>query len=127
MAQRRQTKTNYGPYKYAAFHLLVARWLRHYALDSSYRYVTLGGTELRDVQSIHFIEPRLASRALSLENNHERYTLAEATAKRVRDVGLVVETVEHDFFDFERDSDEPHLFLGFGGDMCLGGLSPKIR
>jgi hypothetical protein len=48
---------------------------------------------------------------MSLENNHERYKLGEATAERVRNLGVMVETVEQDFFDFERDGDEPHLFF----------------
>src|SRR5262245_55091925 len=98
MAQGQKTRTVYGPYKYAAFHLLLARWIRHYALVNPYRYVTLGGTELRDVQSMFFIDPGLATRALSFESNHERYLLAEGAAQRVQTVELRAETVERDFF-----------------------------
>ncbi len=111
MAENQQNRTIYGPYKYAALHLLFARWLRHHALDSPYRYVTLGGTELRDVQSMFFIDPRLTGSAISLENNRERFALAEVMASRVRNEGLVIETVQRDFFDFERSGDEPHFFF----------------
>jgi len=111
MAQGQKTRTVYGPYKYAAFHLLLARWIRHYALVNRYRYVTLGGTELRDVLTMFFIDPELASRAVSFESNHERYLLAERAAQRVQSVEFKVETVERDFFDFERDGNEPHLFF----------------
>jgi hypothetical protein len=104
----------YGPSKYAAFHLLLARMFRHYsAPGEAYQYVTLGGTELRDVRSIEFIDRRILEGALSFEDNDERFALAQATARRFQEAGLSIEVVHESLFDgFQRAlAEHRHLFF----------------
>jgi hypothetical protein len=104
---RRATRLTYGTGKYAAFHLLLARAFRHHApQDEVYQYVTLGGTELRDVRTVHFIDPHLTDGAVSFEEDPARFALAQATAERLLASGPLV-TVEHD-----------SLFAGFRRPIC---------
>ncbi len=79
----------YGPRKYASLHLILSRWLRHDAERSAgYIYVTLGGTELRDIQSLRFIDSRLTSKVFSYEEDAEHYKLALRSAERIKSLGL---------------------------------------
>ena len=104
-------RTIYGPNKYAAFHLMLARWLRHYAANHEYCYVTLGGTELRDLQHLHFIDSKLIVGATSFEQRHERYLIASKTAEKLTTANLPILTKEGDIFNFERTNERPHLFF----------------
>jgi hypothetical protein len=55
---------------------MLCRWFRKFAQPVAYRYITLGGTELRDVQSINFVDSAFASDSVSYESDQERYALA---------------------------------------------------
>ena len=104
-------RTHYGPNKYAAYHLIFSRWLRHYATPEDYCYVTLGGTELRDVESVSFIDRRLAVDARSYEEDRERHVIAEQTAAELvrREVG--VKPLHGNIFEYDRRQNLPHIFF----------------
>lgn len=104
-------RRRFGPNKYLAFHLLFSKWLRHFGSAPTYCYVTLGGTDLRDVQDVWFVDPTLAVGAVSYESRHDRAVMAEETSAFLLQKGIRVETVEGDFFDFVRRGDEPHIFF----------------
>jgi len=114
MAAPKSPRTAYGPNKYAAFHLLLARMFRHHVPPAElYQYVTLGGTELRDARTVNFIDARLLEGAVSFEEDADRFALAQATAARLREGGLTVE-VTHDslFGGFTRPNvDRRHIFF----------------
>jgi hypothetical protein len=98
--------------KYAAFHLLLCRWLRHHAQAVPYQYVTLGGTEFRDVISVHFVDPDLLGQAVSFEGNAGRYELASQTAAALRAGGVQIEVQQGNIFStFTRQADAPHIFF----------------
>jgi len=104
----------YGPSKYAAFHLLLARMFRHYSTPGeAYQYVTLGGTELQDVRSIDFIDRLLLEGSLSFENDDVRFPLAQATARRFQEAGLSIKIVHDSLFGgFQRtNAERRHLFF----------------
>jgi hypothetical protein len=108
----RGKRTTYGAPKYAAFHLLFAQWLRNAAVpNSAYVYVTLGGTELRDIQSLNFIDRRLTTNVFSFEQDGERFGIASETAKRLSAAGIPVTVSQGDFFTYERKSPSPHIFF----------------
>lgn len=98
----------FGPGKYAAFHLLFARWVRLFGRPLQYRYITLGGTELRDIQNLWFIDPNLVRHAASYELNAERARLAAETAKVLASgsPGIEVQTYKGSLFEYSRDADE---------------------
>jgi len=105
-------RTAYSPTKYAALNLLLARWARKVAAPGGHRYVTLGGTELKDLSILTFIDRELASGALSIECDDGRFWMASETAKRLReDHQVSVEVLQGEFFEYRRESDEPHLFF----------------
>jgi len=104
-------RTVFGWSKYAAFHLLLCRWLRHYAKKEKYNYVTLGGTELKDVQSVHFIDPELTCDAVSFEKTRERHALAMDTAAKLAGNGLSIRALHQDIFSFKRQNECPHFFF----------------
>jgi hypothetical protein len=112
MAAGDPNRTIYGANKYAAFHLLLARWLRRYSSAPRYCYVTLGGTELRDIQSMRFIDKHLCTAVDSFETDEDRYPLAIETAKRLkREFTLNADVHPDNLFDFVRKDDAPHLFF----------------
>ena len=112
---RRNTKRKrleFGPHKYYAVNLLLARWLRQYAVpNQQYVYVTLGGTELRDVANVAWIDRLLASAIFSYENDSARAGMARSTATPLIEAGLPVSIIEDDIFCYERNSDVPHIFF----------------
>ena len=108
---QRSSRTIYGGSKYAAFHLLLARWLRHHCSKSEYRYVTLGGTELRDCQSLHFIDPAFLRGANSCEEHAARYSAAVEMASELQQIGTCVLVQQQNIFNFQRKSDLPHFFF----------------
>ena len=129
MASRKRSRTAYGPNKYSAFHLLLARMFRHFApSDQVYQYVTLGGTELRDVRSISFVDARLLVGAVSFEENDVRFPLAQAAAERLRESGIDIE-VTHDslFRGFTRTNpDCRHLFFADFEGRCAFADYDKV-
>jgi hypothetical protein len=105
-------RLQYGPRKYAALHLLLARWLRLYADRSrKYCYVTLGGTELRDIQSLRFVDAGLATAIVSYEEDATRYRLAVETANKLREMGTAIDVQYGTFFSHKRRSDLPHIYF----------------
>jgi hypothetical protein len=118
-------RLHYGPRKYAALHLLLARWLRVYAdRAQQYCYVTLGGTELRDVQSIRFVNQGLAATVVSYEEAKGRYRLALETAERLNASGSAIAVESGTFFSYKRRSDLPHIyFLDLEGICAWGDYS----
>jgi len=120
-------RTRFGPNKYAALHLLLSRWLRNYAKGACYHYVTLGGTELKDCQSLHFIDPGLTTSLVSFESASDRHQYAVATAKQLDPLGIGVTTRKGDIFDFTRESEGPHLFFfDFTGTCTHADLIVKF-
>jgi len=111
----------FGPKKYVAFHLLLSRWLRHFGSAPTYCYVTLGGTDLQDVQDVWFVDSKLAVEAVSYEALPERAALAERTSAFLKEQGVDVQTIKGDFFDFVRKRDEPHIFFLDLEGICIGG------
>lgn len=100
----------FGPDKYAAFNLMLARWMRHYGTSLQYRYITLGGTELYDVVNVNFINNRLVKAALSFEADNERFDLANEKASYLKSQGISIEVHKDDIFEYSRSSDDPHIF-----------------
>jgi hypothetical protein len=94
---------------------------RHFAPTGEvYRYITLGGTELRDCRTLHFIDERLTLGAISFEADDDRYPAAHATANRLRGAGPNVEVVHDNFFrGFTRaNGDRRHLFFADFENRC---------
>src|SRR5438445_4350891 len=117
-------RLTYGANKYAAFHLLLCRWLRRYAQPVPYQYVTLGGTEFGDVRSLHFIDPTLLGHALSFEEKPNRFELAEATAESLRQAGVDIVVIDGNLFSsFARESADPNIFfVDLEGSCAFGEL-----
>jgi hypothetical protein len=106
------TRTSYPAEKYAAVHLMFARWLRLYSERCSYRYVTLGGTELTDIRNLNFIDETLTTLVVSFETNRKRLTLAQEAATLLKHSrGISIKISAGDIFDYKRDGDEPHIFF----------------
>jgi hypothetical protein len=111
MADSSPDRLKFGPNKYSAFHLLMARWLRHHSRQQQYCYVTLGGTELRDVLSVRFMDHGLITSVWSYEGNKTRFREAQAVSSRFAESGIAVEVRHADFFSHERESALPHIFF----------------
>jgi hypothetical protein len=104
---------NFGPGKYAALNLMLARWLRTAAVpNQKYCYVTLGGSELYDVVNISWINSDLIDCALSYEQEKADFALAEATAARFTSKGIDIEVLNGDIFQYRRSIsvDKPHVY-----------------
>jgi hypothetical protein len=101
---------SFGPDKYAAFNLIMARWIRHHAVSLQYRYVTLGGTELYDVANVSFVNNRLVTSIVSYEADAQRFSTAQKKAERYKSQGLDIEVLNDDVFEYQRDSEDPHIF-----------------
>lgn len=112
MAKHSVSSLDYGPRKYAALHLMFSRWLWATSPTSSqYVYVTLGGTELRDVQSLRFIGNALTSKVFSFEYDRDYYQLAAKTAKQLQMDGIDIELSNDNFFSYKRATASPHIFF----------------
>ena len=115
-------RLNYGARKYAALHLLLCRWVRLYGIPgSSYSYVTLGGTELRDIESLRFIDMKLGSSMWSYEIKQSRYALAQQRAAELAASGIVVDLQHATVFSHKRSSDLPHIFFVDLEGICAWG------
>ena len=105
-------RLDYGPKKYAALHLILCRWIRLYgAPGASYCYVTLGGTELKDIQSLRFVDPKLTSSVWSYEERHDRHELAVANAAELIATGMTLDICQASIFSHKRTSALPHIFF----------------
>jgi hypothetical protein len=111
MASKNKSITHYGPAKYAALHLLLCRWMRLYAANADYAYVTLGGTELRDIESMAFIDEKGFSPAVSFEEDRTRFALAEKSAAQLENKGLHIATQNDTIFNYDRVNDGSHCFF----------------
>jgi hypothetical protein len=103
-------KLVFGPNKYAALHLIVARWVRQYANNGPHCYVTLGGTELRDVSSMRFVDSELVQNVWSYEYDKERYQFAQQSASVLQSQGIPIQVKHGSIWNHTRSSDLPHLF-----------------
>ena len=111
MASAQALATKFRAPKYAALHLMLATWLRRYPVAQPYIYVTLGGTELKDIESMFFIDQPLIKRAISFEVHPERFKMACAARDRLTGIGRPVEVLRRDIFDYTREDDARHLFF----------------
>jgi hypothetical protein len=115
-------RLSYPGNKYAALHLLLCRWLRHYARAQPDQYVTLGGTEFRAVISLHFVDPNLLVAALSFEGNAARFALAAQTAEVLGQGGIQIDVRRGNLITtFVRQSATPHLFFLDLMGICVFG------
>lgn len=104
-------RTVFGGTKYAAYHLMLCRWLRAFSAEGEYCYVTLGGTELRDVQNMYFIDTRLLRPAISWEARADRYALALETQHALEAQGVVIDLRHGSIFTYIREAEKPHIFF----------------
>jgi hypothetical protein len=105
-------RLEYGPKKYAALHLMLCRWIRLYGAPSaSYCYVTLGGTELKDIESLRFVDAKLTSSVWSYEERLDRHELAQDSASELIASGMALDVRHASIFSHERTSELPHIFF----------------
>jgi hypothetical protein len=105
-------RLQFGPKKYAALHLLLCRWSRLYGTPGAeYCYVTLGGTELKDIESLRYVDPKLTSIVWSYEANSARYKLAQQRATQLAAGGLNITLQCATIFSHQRTSTLPHIFF----------------
>jgi hypothetical protein len=115
-------RLEYGPKKYAALHLLLCRWVRLYGNPgASYCYVTLGGTELKDIESLRFIDLKLTSSIWSYETKQSRYDLAQQRATELSATGTTIDLQCATLFSHKRTSDLPHIFFLDLEGICAWG------
>lgn len=117
-------RLKFGKQKYVALHLMLAKWFLHHA-DSSkkFAYVTLGGTELRDVQSLAFIGSGRIAAYTSFESDHKFFKGAQAAAQRLETLGIQVALEKQSIFSFKRTlkPDVPHIFFVDLLGICAWG------
>lgn len=104
-------RRRFGFGKYAALNLLLARWLLY--LDSQqlpFTYITLGGTELRDVAHLAWIDKQLVQSVRSYETAPERFKLAVKSKAHLERDGINVDLRKEDIFKYRRELDGPHIF-----------------
>lgn len=129
MAASDANRLKYGHQKYAALHLMFSRLLRKASPPAdTYVYVTLGGTELRDVQSLRFIDQALTTKVYSYEQNKERHQLAATTVTALQAQGVSVQLTHGSFFDFKRTDASSHIFFLDLENICgtWGGYNEKL-
>src|SRR5260370_22562892 len=122
MPPKSTERLQYGPRKYAGLHLLFSRWLRIYGDPAKpYCYVTLGGTELRDIHSLCFVDPKLGTTVTSFEVDRKRHALAQVQADQLATLGATVNLQLGNFFSYKRQSDLPHIFFFDLPGICAWG------
>jgi hypothetical protein len=115
-------RLEFGPKKYAALHLLLGRWIRMYGEPSrSYCYVTLGGTDLKDIESLCFVDLKLASNVWSYETDQGRFNLARQRAAELGASGVAIELQHASLFSHERTIELPHIFFLDLEGICAWG------
>jgi hypothetical protein len=129
MAASDEDRKKYGHQKYAALHLMFSRLLRHASPPAdTYVYVTLGGTELRDVQSLWFIDAALTTKIYSYEQDKELHRLATTTVTALQSQGIPIQLEHGSFFDFKRPDTSSHIFFLDLENICgtWGGYDEKL-
>jgi hypothetical protein len=111
MADTKKLRTCYPPEKYISFMLVFGRWIRLFAQPHGYKYVTLGGTELRDIQMIYLIDPLLVTSPTSFEDSKERYPIAVESAEQLKARGCVIQVIPENVFEYTRNDEDPHIFF----------------
>jgi hypothetical protein len=112
MAAKSSVRLIFGSNKYAALHLLLCRWIRLYGdREKEYCYVTLGGTELKDILSIAFVDTALIRGVWSYESDANRFEVAKETAIELANSGIDVQVRQATFWSHKRDVDLPHIFF----------------
>ena len=112
MPPKELPKLAFGPKKYAALHLMLCRWLRLYGQpESQYCYVTLGGTELRDIKSLGFVDVSLVSSVWSYETKHARFEAAKTSVAALQTCGIHVDLQHATLWSHKRTSNLPHIFF----------------
>jgi hypothetical protein len=110
-ASAKAKRLRFGANKYYALNLMLARWLRHHAVPGGgYHYVTLGGTELRDIVNAGWIDRLLITSVSSYEENEKNAALAEVTAVQLASKGVHVSILNDDIFTYRREIAAPHIF-----------------
>jgi hypothetical protein len=106
------SKLLFGANKYCALNQILAKWLGELGSPiEPYWYVTLGGTELRDVSFMTWIDRRLTSKVISFEQDPDRYKLAQQSLSRLHEKSVDAELVPDDIFSYRRSNDgPPHIF-----------------
>jgi hypothetical protein len=66
---------------------------------------------LRDIEYLNFIDRNLACPAISFEENATRYEHAKARRTLLAGRNINVDLVHGNFFEFRRESSNPHLFF----------------
>jgi hypothetical protein len=79
----------------------------------------LGGTELRDIHGLCFIDPKLAT--ISSEVDRKGCELAQVEADQLAALGATVDLQLGDFFSYKRQSDLPHTFSFSTARICASG------
>lgn len=125
----KSSKRYFGKGKYAAFNLILAKWLRHYATPKQkYSYVTLGGTELYDVNNIAWIDERLVSNVRAYEQQPERHANALKSATTIFGHNINIELLKKDMFQYKRDFDGSHIyFFDFEGTCSWTRYQNKFK
>jgi hypothetical protein len=101
----------YGARKYAAFSLLISRWIRSGGAHAkNYVYVTLGGTELADIKSLYFIDPGFVAQTVAFEVDRDRFQLATQAKTAMQSTGINLTVSSSNLFDYKRVNDAPHIF-----------------
>jgi hypothetical protein len=128
MAANTSGRLVFGTRKYAALHLLLARWLRFFSgVGKQYCYVTLGGTELRDIHSLVFVDPALVTAVWSYEDVADRCKLARETALTLAAHDVIVDVQNSTVWNHKRVSELPHIFfLDFVGPCAWGDLAARF-
>jgi hypothetical protein len=103
--------SQFGPHKYIALNLLLSKWLRKHAKPGPYCYVTLGGSELRDILNLNWIDQSLTTRVFSFEQDPVAYKEASKLAGHYKGTGLEIEVEKNDLFSYKRTINDPHIFF----------------
>jgi len=90
-------------------------------VDTNYCYITLGGTELKDIESLRFVDRKLTSNVWSYETDHNRYNLARSRADELAASGIAIDLQYATVFSHRRASDFPHIFFVDLEGICAWG------
>lgn len=119
-----ENRLKFGKQKYVALHLMLAKWLlQHAEPKREYVYVTLGGTELRDIQSLAFIGGGLISSFVSFESDPKYVKGAQQAVERLAAQGIKVALEKQSIFAFKRTTkpDVPHIIFVDLLGICAWG------
>jgi hypothetical protein len=105
-------KLKFGGRKYAAYNLLVAKWMSLQECPlGDFNYITMGGTELYDVANFWWASGGSEQQFHSFEEQPHRFILAKQRADEYKSHGVNVHVVNDDLFDYQRSSENTHIFF----------------